>query len=114
VSDNIDGSAIRRTIESSKAHAGTALTNAPTGTIAGAHLPTIELGESMRYKAIAAFWARPLLVTIGLGGDLCAPAQGDDNLIHHRCETERTNRPRPHHVPRGVSVSRQKQFITFR
>jgi hypothetical protein len=53
-------------------------------------------------------------VTIGLGGDLRAPAQCDDNLI---TTAARPNAPivhAPHHVPRGISVSRQKQFITFR
>ena len=33
----------------------------------------------------------------GFGGGLCAPEQGDRNLIHYRRESEHTNRPRPHH-----------------
>ena len=55
----------------------------------------------------------PLLVKIGFGGGLCAPAQGDRNLIHHRRERERTNRPRPHHDLCSVSTARQKPFMTL-
>jgi hypothetical protein len=38
-----------------------------------------------------------LVVKFGFGGGLCAPEQGDGNLIHYRREREHTNRPRPHH-----------------
>jgi hypothetical protein len=37
--------------------------------------------------------------------------KGDGNLIHHRRERERTNRPHPHHDLYSVSAARQKPFI---
>jgi hypothetical protein len=55
----------------------------------------------------------PLLVKIGFGGGLCPPAQGDGNLIHHRRDRERTNRPHPHHELCSVSAARQKPFIAL-
>jgi hypothetical protein len=55
----------------------------------------------------------PLLVTIGFGGGLRAPAQGDGNLIHHRREGERINRPRPHHDLGSFSAARQKPFMAL-
>jgi hypothetical protein len=62
------GSATRRTIELPKADAGTVFTKpgSRVGTIAAAHLPTIELGESMRYKAIAATLGAASLIAMGI------------------------------------------------
>jgi hypothetical protein len=53
------------------------------------------------------------MVKIGFGGALCAPTQGDGNLIHHRRDREHTNRPRPHHDLCSVWAARQKPFIAL-
>ena len=53
------------------------------------------------------------LVKFGFGGGLCAPEQGDGNLIHHRRDREHTNRPRPHHDLCSVWAARQKPFIAL-